>query len=179
MDPSFESAIREFSDHLRFEKRYSMHTVRSYEDDLQQFHAYILQQFGETTLTGISSPLIRSWLASLKDKELSSRSIIRKISSLKSFFKFSMRSCGLGKSPMVNISSPKAGKRLPMYVEQADIQTLFDHVAFSDDWKGATERLAMQMLYQAGLRLAELINCKENQVDFSNSSIKVLGKGNK
>jgi integrase/recombinase XerC len=179
MDASFESAIRQFSDHLQFEKRYSGHTVRSYQDDLLQLQSYIQIQFGETALAEIRSPLIRSWLASLKDQALSSRSIIRKISSLKSFFKFAMRSCGLPKSPMINISSPKAGKRLPMYVEQADMKTLFDHVEFSANWKGTTERLAMEMLYQAGLRLAELIGCKESQVDFSNSSIKVLGKGKK
>lgn len=179
MRQSISKEISRFSDHLKFEKRYSQHTVRSYNDDLIQFVEYVNPEFGIMAIKEISSPVIRSWLASLKEHGLSSRSITRKISTLKSFFKFLIRTGDLAKSPMLNIVSPKLSKRLPVYVEEKDLDTLFRHVEFGDDWTGTTAKLAMQMLYQLGIRLSELVNCKESQVDFSNGQIKILGKGNK
>jgi integrase/recombinase XerC len=179
MHESIPKEISRFSDHLKFEKRYSQHTVRSYNDDLVQFVEYLDAQFGGIAIKEISSPVIRSWLASLKEQGLGSRSISRKISTLKSFFKFMIRTGSLAKSPVTNIVSPKLSKRLPVYVEEKDMDTLFRHVEFGDDWTGITARLSMMMLYQLGIRLSELVNCKESQVDFSNGQIKILGKGNK
>jgi integrase/recombinase XerC len=179
MDRSLEASISRFLDHLKFEKRYSPHTLRSYHDDLIRFRDHLAVHFGGLDVEGITSPIIRSWLASLKEDGLSSRSIIRKISSLKSFFKFAIRSEIIKKTPMTNISSPRLSKKLPVYVEEKVMDTLFRHVEFSDDWNGYTGRLAMQMLYQLGLRLSELVSCKESQVDFGNGNIKILGKGNK
>jgi integrase/recombinase XerC len=174
-----DTPVNKFLDYLKFEKRYSPHTLRSYHDDLIQFRDFIQTQFGGMSVKEISAPVVRSWLASLKEQGLSSRSINRKISTLKSFFKFNIRTGELAKTPMTTIISPKVSKRLPTYVEEKDMDTLFRHVEFTDDWQGYTGRLAIQMLYQLGLRLSELINCKESQVDFSNNHIKVLGKGNK
>lgn len=179
MQESLTTAIGRFTDHLKFEKRYSQHTIRSYSDDLMQFSAYLDLHFGGMALKELSSPVVRSWLASLKEQGLTSKSITRKISTLKSFFKFGLRLGWIEKSPMTNIVSPKISKRLPSYVEEKDMDLLFRHVAFEDNWKGKTERLAMQMLYQLGIRLSELVNCRESQVDISNRQIKVLGKGNK
>ena len=82
-------------------------------------------------------------------------------------------------TPLSNIISPKAGKRLPVYVEQKDIHTLFAHVEFPADWRGITDKLLLTIFYNTGMRLSELVSIKENQVDLSNRSIKVLGKGNK
>jgi integrase/recombinase XerC len=127
----------------------------------------------------ISAAVVRSWLASLKNEGLGSRTINRKISTLKSFFKFIIRSGKLSKNPLAGIVSPKVSKRLPAFVEEADMKTLFGHVEFEEGWNGYTGRLAMQMLYEMGLRLSELVNCRESQVDFGNRQIKVLGKGNK
>lgn len=171
--------ITSFISYLKFEKRYSRHTLRSYSDDLAQFSDYLIVQFEGVPADGISPAVVRSWLAALKEEKLSSRSIIRKISSLKSFFKFMVKSGSLLKNPMANISSPKAGKKLPSFVEQKDMATLFGHVGFPDNWNGRTERLALRMLYELGLRLSELTGCREAEVDFSNGNIKVLGKGNK
>ncbi len=179
MEQPLDTGIRQFSDHLKFEKRYSQHTLRSYHDDLVQFRDFIQTQFGETALTDISAAIVRSWLAQLKEQGLTSRTIVRKISCLKSFFRFLMIKGAVHKSPMATISSPKISKKLPTYVEEQDMDMLFRHVEFTDDWNGYTARLAMQMLYQLGLRLAELINCKEAQIDTANNNIKVLGKGNK
>ncbi len=174
-----EVAITQFLDYLKFEKRYSQHTLISYQNDLSQMSDYLLSTFGKTALSEITTPIVRSWLASLKESGLNSRSVLRKISTLKSFFKYHIRVGTLTKSPLTGVASPRLPKRLPVFVEEKDLNTLFKHVEFSNDWNGLTDRLAMQLLYQLGLRLSELINCKESQVDFYNAQLKVLGKGNK
>jgi integrase/recombinase XerC len=173
------SVIQSFIDYLRFEKHYSPHTVRSYQDDLVQFFDYIALEFGEQSPGNITPPIVRSWLASMKDAGLSSRSINRKISTLKSFFKFQLRCGGVEQSPMVAITSPKSSKRLPVYVEQPDIARLFGEIAFPDSWEGRTDRLLLAVFYHTGVRLSELMNLQERQVDKGNRSIKVLGKGSK
>jgi len=168
-----------FIDYLKFEKRYSAHTVRAYRDDLDQFFSYIQLIFGETTLPGISTPFIRSWLASLKEQKITSKSINRKISSLKSFFKYQLRTGQLEKSPMAGIISPKSGRRLPVYVEEKDIQLLIGQIDFPDNWQGKTDSLLIKIFYNTGIRLTELVNLKNSQVDNSAATIRVIGKGNK
>ncbi|HVU53888.1 MAG TPA: tyrosine-type recombinase/integrase [Puia sp.] len=171
--------IQSFIDYLKFEKHYSPHTIRSYEDDLIQFFDYVAVQYREQSLKAITPSVIRSWLASLKDEGSSSRSINRKISSLRSFFKYKMRSGEVEQSPMIAITSPKISKRLPVYVEQQDIATLFAEISFPDSWEGWTDRLLLAVFYHTGIRLSELLHLQERQVDRGNRTIKVLGKGNK
>jgi integrase/recombinase XerC len=171
--------VSRFTDHLKFEKRYSVHTVRSYGDDLDQFVEYINRVFGPMELVEVTTSIARSWLASLKEEGLHARSITRKISALKSFFKFALRTGSVVKNPVSTLTTPKLPKRLPAYVEEEDIKTLLKDVAFTNDWKGYTGKLAIQMLYELGIRLSELVNCRESQVDFANGQVKVLGKGNK
>jgi integrase/recombinase XerC len=174
-----EPLIQSFIDYLTFERRYSAHTIRSYQDDLVSFFDFLALQYGALSLPEVSPSLIRSWLASLKDQGLSSRSVNRKISSLKSFYKYQLRSGVVEQSPMSAITSPKVSKRLPVYVEQRDIVTLFDEIVFPDDWEGGTDRLLLAIFYHTGMRLSELVNLRERQVDVSNRTLKVLGKGNK
>jgi integrase/recombinase XerC len=174
-----EAFIQAFIDYLKFEKRYSQYTVRSYQDDLSQFFGFLQQQFGELKLTEISTSVVRSWLAELKEKKINSKSINRKISSLKSFFKFQLKAGSLTQTPMTAIINPKMGKRLPVFVEQQDMQILLTKVEFPDDWQGNTDKLLIAMFYNTGMRLGELINLHEHQVNYNNKTIKVLGKGNK
>ncbi len=171
--------IQDFLDYLKFQKRYSRHTLLSYENDLTAFLVFISSEFGETDVEQIKPPFVRTWLASLKAERQSSRTINRKISSLRSFFKHLTKKQVIAQGPMGSISSPKNPKRLPQFVDEKDMHTLFTHLEFSDDWQGMTERLILQILYNCGLRQAELIGLQQHHVDFSNSSIKVLGKGNK
>jgi integrase/recombinase XerC len=171
--------IQPFLDFLKFEKRYSVHTTRSYDDDLVAFFDYVQVEYGWTGLKDVTPVIVRSWLASLKDGGLSSRSVNRKISSLKSFYKYQLRMGGVEFSPMGAIISPKAKKRLPVFVEQADMAVLFDQIRFPDDWEGWTDRLVLAILYHTGMRLSELVGLRERQVDGGNRVIKVLGKGNK
>jgi integrase/recombinase XerC len=174
-----EGLIQPFIDYLKFEKRYSQHTVRSYHDDLLQFSRFLLEEFGPIALKEVNSTFIRSWLASLKDNKLSSKSINRKISVLKSFFKYQLRTGVLQDMPVANIVLPKNKKRLPVFIEQKDIGYLFSKIEFADDWKGRTDRLLLLIFYNTGMRLSELVNLKESNIDAGGFVIKVLGKGNK
>ncbi|MDE3145614.1 MAG: tyrosine-type recombinase/integrase [Bacteroidota bacterium] len=171
--------VKTFLDYLKFEKRYSQHTIISYQNDLEQFFSFLISQFDAPSLEKITSSLVRSWLAELKGDDITAKSINRKISSLKSFFKHQLKNNVIEQTPMAIIVSPKISKRLPSFVEEKNIETLFNHVTFSDDWKGRTERLVLQLFYSTGMRLSELINLKESQIDVSNQQIKVVGKGNK
>jgi len=171
--------VQIFLDYLKFEKRYSQHTILSYQNDLGQFFAYLASQFDAPPLKDITAMFVRSWLAEMKEEEISSKTINRKISSLKSFFKYEIRVGVLKQTPMTTVIAPKISKRLPVFVEQKDMATLFDYVEFSNDWKGRTERLVLLLFYNTGMRLSELINLKESQLDLSHSQLKVVGKGNK
>jgi integrase/recombinase XerC len=169
----------QFLDYLKFEKRYSTHTLTAYETDLQQFFTFIQDQFQLNNINELNSSFIRTWLASLKENELESKSINRKISTLKSFTKFLIRNNYLEKSPMTGIISPKISKRLPSFIEEDQLKTLFNYIEFSDSWKDQTQKMVLVLFYETGMRISELINLKINQLDFSNKQLKVLGKGNK
>jgi integrase/recombinase XerC len=176
------SYIQKFLDYLRFEKRYSQHTIISYQNDLEQFFAF-LSQYGEMEINAITASFIRSWLAELKGEKISSKSINRKISTLKSFFKFLMKQEVLKQTPMTTIVSPKINRRLPAFVEEKGTEMLFSSdfsdVEFEDNWIGRTDKLILTLFYNTGMRLSELINLKERDIDADYSQIKVLGKGNK
>lgn len=172
--------IQSFLDYLKFEKRYSFHTLTSYTTDLIEFYDYAEIQFGATALKDITSAFVRSWLASLKDKGLSSKSLNRKISSLKSFFKYYMKTGAIESTPMDKVISPKIGKRLPVFVKEEDTRMLLETLnSAAEDWKSLNAKMLVIIFYATGMRLSELINLSENQIDFSREQIKVLGKGNK
>jgi integrase/recombinase XerC len=171
--------IQEFLNYLAFQKRYSRHTILSYQNDLTGFFDFIIMQYNSVSLRQISASVVRSWLASLKEDKAASKTINRKISTLKSFFKYQLKINNVEFSPMTSVSSLKISRRLPSFIEQKDINTLFKYVDFPETWEGKTSYLLLMIFYQTGIRLSELINLKESQVDKSNSVIKVLGKGNK
>ena len=175
----YSGAVNVFLDYIKFEKRYSKHTVIAYTEDLDQFFAYVADKYPGTAIKEISSSFVRSWLAEMMKAGFTAKTVNRKISTLKAFFKFQMRLGVLQTTPMAVIISPKISKRLPVYVEQKDIKTLFDHVEFADGFEGATERLIMGLLYTTGIRLSELINIEESKIDLGANTLKVLGKGNK
>jgi integrase/recombinase XerC len=171
--------VLRFLDYLKFEKRYSKYTIISYQTDLEQFFSFIISQYDSPALAKITASIVRSWLAEMKGEEMTAKSINRKISALKSFFKYQMKTGVLEQSPMSTVISPKISRRLPSFVAEKDMETLLQHVTFEDNWKGQTEKLVLQLFYATGMRLSELINLKESQLDSSYQQIKVLGKGNK
>lgn len=172
-------SIQSFINYLKFQKRYSQHTVISYQTDLDSFFSFLQQQYGNMELADIKTVYIRSWLAGLKQQGLEAKSINRKISTLKSFFKYLLRQQLIKASPMVAIISLKTNKRLPQFVNEKDMQVLLQHVEFPDTWDGRTGKLIIELLYNTGIRQAELIGLKEMHVSKNNSTVKVLGKGNK
>lgn len=179
MPAIYQNSIQTFLDYLKFEKRYSQHTVISYQNDLTSFFDFIEVEFAVTEMAAIAPTFVRSWLAQLKEGGMESKSINRKISALKSFFKYQLKKGVLQTSPMTTIISPKIKKRLPQFVEEKDTSTLFTYVEFPDSWEGNTHKLLLGIFYNTGMRQAELVNLKESQIDSGNGSIKVLGKGNK
>ena len=179
MQQSVPQIIQHFLDYLKFQKRYSPHTITSYQNDLSTFFDFLQIQFGETPLTDIKTTFIRSWLAELKQQGMESKSINRKISTLKSFFKYQLRQQTIAVSPMTAIISLKISKRLPQFVHKKDIITLLTYIEFPDNWDGKTHHLILQLFYNTGIRQAELVGLKEIDISKSNSTIKVLGKGNK
>ncbi|MBL7753284.1 MAG: tyrosine-type recombinase/integrase [Chitinophagaceae bacterium] len=173
------SHIASFLQYIESEKRYSIHTVQAYQRDLEQFFLFIDASFGGMLLNTISHIHVRSWLASLKENGMESRSINRKISTLKSFFKYQMRLGVLAKNPMQKIISPKNPKRLPVFVNEQQMDHLLGEVEFPEDWKGKTDRLILELLYQTGMRRSELIQLQTHAVNFALGHLKVMGKGGK
>ena len=172
--------IQSFLDYLKYEKRYSVHTLISYQIDIKDFFAFLTDKFGKLSLNQIDHNVIRSWLADLKNNGLTAKSINRKISSLKSFFKYHLRTGAIDNTPMMKVISPKTGKRLPVFVKEEDTQQMIKALnSTTEDWKTLNAKMLIEILYTTGLRLSELINLKDKQVDFARAQIKVLGKGNK
>jgi integrase/recombinase XerC len=174
-----QDPIQSFLDYLKYQKRYSAHTIRSYHDDLTQFLEFLQTQFDETSLTGIGHNHVRSWLASVKENDISSKTINRKISSLKSFFKYQVKTGVVEQTPMTRVISPRNNKRLPDFIQESDAEKLIGALKNTEDWKGLNTKMLITLFYTTGMRLSELVNLKEEQVDFGKKQIKVLGKGNK
>jgi integrase/recombinase XerC len=178
--PDLLSSAQSFTEYLKYEKRYSANTIISYQTDLQHFSHYIKSQFDVADLSQVNHSFVRSWLASLKDDKLTSRSINRKISALKSFFKYHLRTGNIEATPMANIISPKTGRRLPLFIKEEDTKQMINTLKNSaENWKTLNAKMLVTIFYSTGMRLSELINLKEKQIDFSLLQIKVLGKGNK
>ncbi len=174
------STLQPFFDYLKYEKRYSVHTLISYQTDLFSFFDYLQNMFPGSALLDIDHNYVRSWLAGLKEEGLTARSINRKISSLRSFFKYCLKTDEIEHSPMGKVSSPKTSKRLPVFIKEDEAARLLITLRNSvEDWKSLNALLLISVFYSSGMRLSELINLKEKQVDFEKKQIKVLGKGNK
>lgn len=168
-----------FFKYLQYEKRYSAHTLLSYTNDLNQFYT-----FGNSVTDNFSAltsdyRLIRKWVVSLMENKISPRSVNRKITALKSFYKFLIKEGLLEKNPLDKITAPKVTKMLPFFVDKKHINLLLDEVDFGETFEGVRNRLIVEIFYQTGIRRAELINIKINDIDFSNCTLKVLGKRNK
>ena len=178
MPGTIRDILPPFLDYLKFEKRYSAHTIRSYQSDLLQLDDYLQDKLGGMEAVVLTPVILRSWLASLKESGLEARSINRKISAVKSFFRFHQRRGTLENNPSVTLKVMKTGKRLPSFLKEEQTKELMA-AEEEDTWKGRTEKLLLEILYNAGIRVSELVNLKEKHLDSQRSALKVLGKGNK
>jgi integrase/recombinase XerC len=169
-----------FITYLSSEKRFSEHTIKSYTTDLKQFTSFLSSEFQIIDeINEISFQIIRTWIASLLEKGINPRSVNRKISTLKTYFKFLIREGELVENPMMKVVAPKSKKRLPVFIEEDQIASLLNEVQFEKGFVGQRNKLIIELFYVTGIRLSELINIKISDVDFNNQSIKVLGKRNK
>ena len=169
-----------FIDYLRYEKRSSEHTVTAYSRDLEQFARYMEESLGIGALQDVTADDIRTWIITmLEDSGDTARTVNRKLSALKAFYRHEVKVGAVTDNPMRQVRSPKFQKRLPVYVEQRDMEHLFSDVEFGEEYEGVRDRLVLEMFYATGMRLSELLNLRKNSIDFTNNTLKVLGKRNK
>jgi len=170
--------IKEFIDYLTYQKRFSVHSITAYQNDLDTFWTYANTE-GYTSLSELNHLVIRSWLVSLMESGMEARSVNRKISTLKSYYKFLIREEKVEINPMAKIISPKTSKKLPVFVDKTHMENLFDFDVFEPGFEGHRNRMIMLLFYHTGMRLSELTGLKKTDLDFSNCQLKVLGKRNK
>ena len=169
-----------FINYLSSEKRFSVHTITSYSNDINQFFLFLSEEYKITSeLSEVNFQIVRSWIASLLEKGVTPRSVNRKISTLKTYFKFLIREGVIQESPMLKVVAPKSKKRLPLFVEEDQIESLLNGVEFDDGFIGERDKLIIELFYVTGIRLSELINIKISDLNFDNNLVKVLGKRNK
>ena len=173
------SMVESFLRYISYEKRYSQHTVKSYQNDLNQFEQFAHLKFNISGLEEATQLMIRSWVLSLMDEGNSSRSVNRKIASLRSFYKFLLKRDMIAKDPTQKIKSLKVKKELPGFANEREFSEFLDKLVFEDSFEGKTEQVILELLYGTGIRLSELIGLKESDFKLSESTIKVLGKRNK
>jgi len=174
-----EAHIQQFYAYLQLQKRVSAHTLVAYRTDLLQFSKFLEAEYNELQIEDITTGIVRSWLASLKVSNQTAKTINRKLSSLKSFFKYALRQGLVTKTPLQTIVAPKIPKRLPQFIQEKDIRKLFAYEDGEKDWEQKTVMLVIQLFYETGIRLSELMALTLNKIDFYNKQIKVVGKGNK
>tara|TARA_B100000886_G_scaffold340097_1_gene307903 strand:+ start:9337 stop:10218 length:882 start_codon:yes stop_codon:yes gene_type:complete len=167
-----------YLDYLLLEKRYSYHTVKAYRTDLIIFESF-LKKIYSTSIDKANHYMIRSWLVEELNKGNSARTVNRKITTLKSFYKYLVREQKIKQNPTLKISSSKTSKKLPQFVGLDDMNKLLDKLKFEENFSGSRDKLIIEFFYSTGVRLSELINIKIKDVDSPKSQIKVLGKRNK
>ena len=168
-----------FLDFLRFERRYSPHTLVSYQTDLGQFAAYLKSVYDLTDPAQATHPLIRGWVVALMQQDLDPRTVNRKVACLRSYFKFLLRAGRIAANPMLRVKAPKMAKKLPEFVPEEALNGLLNSFAFGDDFAGQRDQLVLEMLYGTGIRLSELIGIYADDVSLGASTVRVTGKGNK
>ena len=171
--------VDQFLEYLKNERRYSVHTLSAYRSDINHFSKYLLDSFEITKPQEVRQVMVRSWVVELMDNGLEARTVQRKITSIKSYFKFLVREKRVQDNPVVLLQTPKVKKRLPVVVTQESMEHLLDRSYFPEGFEGVRDRLIILLLYHTGMRRAELIGLQNDQVDLSRGQLKVLGKRNK
>lgn len=172
------NSINEFIDYLKFERRYSHHTTDAYLNDLTQFHTFLTELF-DIKIIEADFTMIRAWIVHLNSNEISNRSINRKITSLKSFFKYHISLEIISINPAAKINVLKTEKKLPVFIEEKNMEDLFEKVEFTNDYNGVLAKTILELFYATGIRVSELVNLKISGINFTSQQIKVLGKRNK
>ena len=171
--------IESFLEYLRLERNYSEKTVVSYGIDLREFEDYFKKADAEIDITTVEADVVRNWVMHLMDEGRAATSVNRKLSSLRSFYRFLLRRRVITVNPMTKVVGPKKKKPLPSFVREKDMDRLLDGLTFEEGYEGCRDRAILEMFYATGMRLSELIGLDDVDVDFSARLIKVTGKRNK
>ena len=171
--------IKAFLEYLLLERNYSERTISSYGADLREFEDYLKKTDAELDFTKVHADHVRGWIASLMDNGKAATYVNRKLSSLRSFYRFLLRRKEVTVNPMVKIVGPKKKKPLPSFVREKDMDRLLDELSFGEGFEGCRDRIILELFYATGMRLSELIGLNDVDVDFSARLIKVTGKRNK
>jgi len=171
--------IESFLDYLQYERNYSEKTVLAYGEDISQLREFAQEEIGDFNPAEVTPELIREWIVSLMDKGYASTSVNRKLSSLRSFYKFLLKKKVVLVDPLRKITGPKNKKPLPSFLKENEMNRLLDDTDFGEGFEGCRDHLIIEMFYATGIRLSELIGLDDKDVDFSASLLKVTGKRNK
>lgn len=171
--------IDSFLNFLQYEKNYSEKTINSYRVDLIQLEEYIKNDSEELTLTEVDADIIRQWIIDLTKKGYTTSSVNRKLSSLRSFYKFLLLKQEITKDPTRKINGPKKKKPLPIFLKEKEINKILEETNFKEGFIGIRDQMIIEMFYATGIRLSELIGLDNKDINFEDSLIKVKGKRNK
>ena len=170
--------LNHFKDYLLLEKNYSPHTITSYLNDLSDFESFIHSTYN-IELQIVQTKQVRHWISILSERKMSETSINRKIASLKSFYKFLLKTKVIDRNPLTGIGSLKTGKKIPLPFSENEMNSLFDEDLFNEDFEGIRDKFIIHLFYTTGIRRTELINIKNSDIDKYKKELKVLGKRNK
>ena len=168
-----------FIDYLQLEKKYSPHTVTAYLKDLKDFEHFASQEYQYTDIIDVNYSVVRSWIVSLVDSKISNRTVNRKISSLKTFYKFLLKTGQIEASPLAKHKALKTSKKIQVPFSETEIDNIMELLETEDSYEGLRDRLIIELFYSSGIRRAELIGIKLNDISFAQKTLKVLGKRNK
>ena len=171
--------IADFLNYLQYERGRSLLTVKSYGEDLEAFEAYFKKLNCHLSWESVDSDIIRDWVESMMDKGNSATSINRRLSALRSFYRFALSRNQVRKDPAREVRGPKKAKPLPQFVKEKEMNGLLDSESWADDYKMLRARTIIMMFYETGIRLSELTGLDDASVDFGGRQLKVLGKRNK
>ena len=174
-----ENFKNRFHDYLLLEKNYSQHTVTAYLNDLNFFEAFLSSEYDDDNLIAVNYNQIRSWIVALSDDEISNSSINRKISSIKSFYKFLLKTKQIDSSPLLKHKALKSPKKIQIPFSEKEVDTVLNQIVYKEGFEGIRDKLIIDLFYTTGIRRSELINLKTYNFDLSNNTIKVLGKRDK
>ncbi len=169
----------EFIKYLQYEKRYSAHTLVAYKSDLDQFIRFMDKEIGDFEFNKVTTKQVRSWVVSLMNEGINPKSINRKLATVKSFYKYLMRQGYAESSPAHLVTAPKIAKKLPTFVQEENLNNLLDLGLFPDTFEGLRDKTIISLLYGTGIRLAELKGLTLANINFTEHTIRVLGKRNK
>lgn len=168
-----------FHDYLLLEKNYSQHTVTAYLNDIGSFESFLSNEYDDDNLIAVNYNQIRAWIVSISDDGISNSSINRKISSLKSFYKFLLKTKQIESSPLLKHKALKSPKKIQIPFSEKEVDMVLNQITYKDGFEGIRDKLIIDLFYTTGIRRTELINLKTSNIDLSNNTIKVLGKRNK